>query len=131
GTRAILMAVQANIVKHLLFIRNTELTHLERLCKIGRREQGEALAAALADSLWAAGEGRGATVCLLSAAAHFAPRAGYRADSFTERVQLFEFSEKAAAQAFIFDHIHCFRDEGGHGLILFLYSLLFSRTLER
>ncbi|XP_015147327.2 inactive ubiquitin carboxyl-terminal hydrolase MINDY-4B isoform X12 [Gallus gallus] len=131
GTRAIVMAVQANIIKYLLFMKNTEHTHLERLCKISQKEQGEALAAALADSLWAAGDGRRATVCLLTAATHCSPPAGYKADSFTERIHLFEFPEKAAAQEFIFDHIGCFRDEGSHGLILFLYSLLFSRTLER
>ncbi|XP_040535422.1 inactive ubiquitin carboxyl-terminal hydrolase MINDY-4B isoform X12 [Gallus gallus] len=131
GTRAIVMAVQANIIKYLLFVRNTEHTHLERLCKISQKEQGEALAAALADSLWAAGDGRRATVCLLTAATHCSPPAGYKADSFTERIHLFEFPEKAAAQEFIFDHIGYFRDEGSHGLILFLYSLLFSRTLER
>nr|XP_038039880.1 inactive ubiquitin carboxyl-terminal hydrolase MINDY-4B isoform X5 [Anas platyrhynchos] len=131
GTRAILMAVQGNIIKYLLFVRNTEYTHLERLCKISQKEQGEALAAALADSLWAAGEGREATVCLISAATHFVPTTDYKADNFTERIQLFNFCEKAAAQKFIFDHINCFKSEGSKGLILFLYSLLFSRTLER
>uniref|UniRef100_A0A8C0A0Y2 Ubiquitin carboxyl-terminal hydrolase MINDY n=1 Tax=Anas zonorhyncha TaxID=75864 RepID=A0A8C0A0Y2_9AVES len=131
GTRAILMAVQGNIIKYLLFVRNTEYTHLERLCKISQKEQGEALAAALADSLWAAGEGREATVCLISAATHFVPTTDYKADNFTERIQLFNFFEKAAAQKFIFDHINCFKSEGSKGLILFLYSLLFSRTLER
>ncbi|XP_021249714.1 inactive ubiquitin carboxyl-terminal hydrolase MINDY-4B isoform X2 [Numida meleagris] len=212
GTRAIVMAVQANIIKYLLFVRNTEHTHLERseacflgaisgatvaaggplpmsgptselgdsqhpqgrthiwwpygagrvmwtraqghrgtdprcpcphlpgvlcstlhcrLCKISQKEQGEALAAALADSLWAAGDGRGATVCLLAAATRCSAPLGCKADSFTERIHLFEFREKAAAQEFLFDHIDCFRDEGSHGLILFLYSLLFSRTLER
>ncbi|XP_056214822.1 inactive ubiquitin carboxyl-terminal hydrolase MINDY-4B [Falco biarmicus] len=131
GPRAILMAVQAHIIKYLLFVRNTEYTHLERLCRINRREQGEALAAALADTLWAAGEGGRAVICLVTAAIHVMPSRGYKADNFTERIQLFEFSEKAAAQEFIFDHINCFKDEGSHGVILFLYSLLFSRTLER
>ncbi|NXC22628.1 MIY4B hydrolase, partial [Corythaeola cristata] len=131
GTRAILMAVQAHIIKHLLFVRNTEHTPLERLRRTGRREQGQALAAALADTLWAVGEAGRAIVCLLTTAAHLVPSGDYRADGFTERIQLFEFSEKAAAQEFIFDHINCFKDEGSHGVILFLYSLLFSRTLER
>ncbi|XP_064021844.1 inactive ubiquitin carboxyl-terminal hydrolase MINDY-4B [Pogoniulus pusillus] len=131
GTRAILMAVQAHIIRHLLFDRNTAATHLERLQGISRREQGEALAAALAQLLWAAGGGGRAVVCLLTAAVRFVPRGDYRADSFTERIQLFEFPEKAAAQEFISDHIDSFRGKGSHGLILFLYSLLFSRTLER
>ncbi|XP_050758643.1 inactive ubiquitin carboxyl-terminal hydrolase MINDY-4B [Gymnogyps californianus] len=131
GTRAILMAVQAHIIKYLLFVRNTEYTHLERLCRVSRQEQGEALAAALADTLWAAGGGGRAVICLVAAAVHVAPRGDYKADNFTERIQLFEFCEKAAAQEFIFDHINCFKGEGSHGVILFLYSLLFSRSLER
>ncbi|NXW46119.1 MIY4B hydrolase, partial [Nyctiprogne leucopyga] len=131
GPRAILMAVQAYIIKYLLFERNTEHTHLERLCRVGRREQGQALAAALADTLWAAGGAGRAIVCLVTTAVHVVPSGDYKADNFTERIQLFEFSEKAAAQEFIFDHINCFKGEGSHGVILFLYSLLFSRTLER
>ncbi|KAF1474147.1 Inactive ubiquitin carboxyl-terminal hydrolase MINDY-4B, partial [Pygoscelis antarcticus] len=131
GTRAILMAVQAHIIKYLLFIRNTEYTHLERLCRISRQEQGEALAVALADTLWAAGGGVRAVICLVTTDIHVMPSGDYKADNFTERIQLFEFSEKAAAQEFIFDHINCFKGEGSHGVILFLYSLLFSRTLER
>ncbi|XP_026710457.1 inactive ubiquitin carboxyl-terminal hydrolase MINDY-4B isoform X2 [Athene cunicularia] len=134
GTRAILMAVQAHVIAYLLFVRNTRHTHLDRLRRVSGQEQGEALAAALADTLWAAaaggGGGRRVVVCL-AAAAHIVPRGDYEADSFTERIQLFEFSEKAAAQEFIFDHINCFKGEGSHGVILFLYSLLFSRTLER
>ncbi|NXF52658.1 MIY4B hydrolase, partial [Oceanites oceanicus] len=131
GTRAILMAVQAHIIKYLLFVRHTEYTHLERLGRTSRRQQGEALAAALADTLWAAGGGGRAVICLVTAAVHVTPSGDYKADNFTERIQLFEFCEKAAAQDFIFDHINCFKGEGSHGVILFLYSLLFSRTLER
>ncbi|NXI37637.1 MIY4B hydrolase, partial [Galbula dea] len=131
GTRAILMAVQAHIIKYLLFGRNTEDTHLERLCRISRREQGEALAAALTELLWTAGGGGRAITCLVTTTTHILPCGDYAADNFTERIQLFEFSEKAAAQEFIYDHINCFRGEGSHGVILFLYSLLFSRTLER
>ncbi|NWS59366.1 MIY4B hydrolase, partial [Chunga burmeisteri] len=131
GTRAILMAVQAHIIKYLLFVRNTEYTHLERLCRLSGQEQGEALAAALAETLWAAGAGGRAVVCLLTPAGPVVPSGDYKADNVTERIQLFEFSEKAAAQEFIFDHINSFKGEGSHGVILFLYSLLFSRTLER
>ncbi|NXP46987.1 MIY4B hydrolase, partial [Heliornis fulica] len=131
GMRAVLMAVQAHIIRHLLFVRDTAQTPWERLCRISRREQGEALAAALAETLWAAGGGVRAVVCLVTTTVHVVPRGGYKADNFTERIQLFEFSEKAAAQEFICDHVNCFRGEGSRGVILFLYSLLFSRTLER
>ncbi|NXY58531.1 MIY4B hydrolase, partial [Callaeas wilsoni] len=131
GTRAILAAVQAHIITYLLFTRETECTHLERLCRVGRREQGQALATALAETLWAAGGGGSAVVCLVTAPITVMPREDCRAQSFTERIRLFEFSEKAAAQEFISDHINCFKGKGSHGVILFLYSLLFSRTLER
>ncbi|NXG15637.1 MIY4B hydrolase, partial [Grallaria varia] len=131
GTRALLMAVQAHIITYLLFGRDTEYTHLERLCRIGQQEQGQALATALAETLWAAGGGGRAVVCLITTAVTVRPQGGYRADTFTERIRLFEFSEKAAAQEFISHHINCFKCEGSHGVILFLYSLLFSRTLER
>ncbi|NXS89125.1 MIY4B hydrolase, partial [Erpornis zantholeuca] len=131
GTRPILVAVQAHIISYLLFTRETEHTHLERLTRVGRWEQGQALATALAETLWAAGGGGRAVVCLVTAPISMMPHEGYRANSFTESFQLFEFSEKATAQEFIFDHINCFKGEGSHGVILFLYSLLFSRTLER
>ncbi|NWU96298.1 MIY4B hydrolase, partial [Upupa epops] len=131
GPRAILMAVQAHIIKYLLFERPTEHTHLERLHRISRQEQGEGLAVALAELLWAAGGGRRAVICLVTTAIHIVPSRDYIADNFTERIQLFEFLEKAAALEFIFKHINCFRAEGSRGVILFLYSLLLSRTLER
>ncbi|NXM67483.1 MIY4B hydrolase, partial [Serilophus lunatus] len=131
GTRAILMAVQAHIIAYLLFTRDSKYTALERLCRIGQQEQGQALAVALAQTLWAAGGGSRAVVCLSTAAVPVVPPGGCRADAFTETIRLFEFSEKAAAQEFLCDHINCFKGEGSHGVILFLYSLLFSRTLER
>ncbi|NXA73685.1 MIY4B hydrolase, partial [Thryothorus ludovicianus] len=131
GTRAILAAVQAHVITYLLFTRQTECTHLERLCRVGQREQGQALASALAETLWAAGGGGRVAVCLVTAPVTTVPHQGCSANSFTERIRLFEFSDKAAAQGFISDHINCFKGEGSHGVILFLYSLLFSRTLER
>ncbi|NWY52723.1 MIY4B hydrolase, partial [Chionis minor] len=119
GTRPILMAVQAHVIKYLLFVRNTEYTHLERLSRTSREEQGQALAAALADTLWAAGGGGGAVICLLTTAPHLLPSAHYKPDGFTERIQLFEFSEKAAAQEFLLDHINCV------SMAYLLYSELF------
>ncbi|XP_024624805.1 inactive ubiquitin carboxyl-terminal hydrolase MINDY-4B [Neophocaena asiaeorientalis asiaeorientalis] len=47
------------------------------------------------------------------------------------KLQLFELLEKEATEKFIYDHVQCFKGEGSHGVILFLYSLIFSRTFER
>lgn len=64
----------------------TDPRPLARLRRISRREQGTALAAALAETLWAAGGGRTAVICLVTATVHAAPSRDCRADSFTERV---------------------------------------------
>ncbi|XP_069476472.1 inactive ubiquitin carboxyl-terminal hydrolase MINDY-4B [Ambystoma mexicanum] len=132
GARAVQMAVQANIIKYLLFIKNTEVhSHLHSLYQVSRKDQEKALAAALSDILWTAGEAQQSTVCLVSTDCHFTPCPDYKIDHFTEKLVLFEFSEKEALQKFANDHIHCFKNEGSHGVILFLYSLLFSRTFQR
>ncbi|CAM4720161.1 unnamed protein product [Lepidochelys kempii] len=101
------------------------------LCEMSQTEQENALAKSLGDILWTAGECRKAIVCLVTTDTYFTPNIDYKIDNLTERLQLFEFFEKEAAQKFICDHIQCFKGEGSHGVILFLYSLLFSRTLER
>uniref|UniRef100_A0A2K5XQN1 MINDY family member 4B n=1 Tax=Mandrillus leucophaeus TaxID=9568 RepID=A0A2K5XQN1_MANLE len=101
------------------------------LCEISKKEQEQALAAALAGILWAAGAAQKATICLVSEDTYIASTPDYSVDNFTERLQLFEFLENEAAEKFIYDHLQCFRGEGSHGVILFLYSLIFSRTFER
>ncbi|XP_066477623.1 inactive ubiquitin carboxyl-terminal hydrolase MINDY-4B [Tiliqua scincoides] len=132
GATAIQMAVQVYIIKYLLFVQNKEENvHLQSLCELSQKEQDEALAAALADILWTAGERQKATVCLVTSDTYFAPSVDYKVDHFTERIQLFEFFEKETAQQFLYNHIHYLNYEGSHGVILFLYSLLFSRTFER
>lgn len=59
-----------------------------RLRRTSRQEQGEALAAALADTLWAAGGGGRATISLLAPALHLMPSGAYKPDNFTERVSM-------------------------------------------
>ncbi|XP_053316070.1 inactive ubiquitin carboxyl-terminal hydrolase MINDY-4B [Spea bombifrons] len=132
GTRAIQMAVQAHIIKCLLFTKNEdEHSTLQSLYDISPKQQEKALAAALTDILWMAGDGKKATICLITNDSYFTESTEYKTDSFTERLQLFEFAEKGKVEKFLGVHIHCFRDEGSHGIILFLYSLLLSRTFER
>ncbi|XP_048190394.1 inactive ubiquitin carboxyl-terminal hydrolase MINDY-4B [Perognathus longimembris pacificus] len=127
GAGSIQMAVQGSILKYLLFIRSRADSSVHRLHMLSRQEQEQALAMALADILWAAGEAGKATVSL-------APEdmcTASSGDDFMERLHLFEFPEKEAMEKFIYDHIQCFKGEGSHGVILFLCSLVFSRTFER
>ncbi|XP_036937234.1 inactive ubiquitin carboxyl-terminal hydrolase MINDY-4B [Acanthopagrus latus] len=132
GTRPIQMVVQARIIKHLLFVRqsSSEERTLQSLC-VGPRDQERALAVVLSDSLWLAGQEVSATVTLVTEDYCITPHLDYKLDNFTERLQLFTFNNKDDVRKFIFDHIQCFTDEGSHGVILFLYSLICSRTVDR
>ncbi|XP_069829995.1 inactive ubiquitin carboxyl-terminal hydrolase MINDY-4B [Dendropsophus ebraccatus] len=132
GTRAIQLVVQANIIKYLLFTKNkNDCTSIKSLSELSQKQQERALAASIADILWTAGEMKRATICLITSDSYFTESPDYKTDHFTERLQLFEFVEKDPLEKFLGAHIHCFKDEGSHGVILFLYSLLFSRTISR
>ncbi|XP_048017835.1 LOW QUALITY PROTEIN: inactive ubiquitin carboxyl-terminal hydrolase MINDY-4B [Megalobrama amblycephala] len=132
GAKCIQMVVQAHIIKYLLFNRpvNSACT-MQSMVEVGEKEQRRALAAALADILWTAGEEQTATISLVTSERCFTPHLDYKLDSFTERLQLFTFKKKDDVRSFICEHIQCFKEEGSHGIILFLYSLIFSRTIDR
>uniref|UniRef100_A0A3Q3MX79 MINDY family member 4B n=1 Tax=Mastacembelus armatus TaxID=205130 RepID=A0A3Q3MX79_9TELE len=130
GAQAIQMVVQARIIKHLLFMRQTVSLCLS-LSQVGQRVQEKALAAALSSSLWLAGQEVSATVTLVSEEYCITPHLDYKLDVFTEKLQLFTFYKEEDVRKFILDHIQCFKEEGSHGVILFLYSLIFSRSVDR
>ncbi|KAJ6669431.1 hypothetical protein lerEdw1_008240, partial [Lerista edwardsae] len=89
GATAIQMAVQVNIIKYLLFVRHKEENvYLQSLSELSQKEQDEALAAALADILWTAGERQKATICLVTSDTYFNPSIDYKVDYFTERVSM-------------------------------------------
>ncbi|XP_055978031.1 inactive ubiquitin carboxyl-terminal hydrolase MINDY-4B [Sorex fumeus] len=124
GARSVQMAVQGFIVKHLLFPAQGTVPSPGSLSALGPLEQGRGLAAALTTILWAAGAARRATVCLVT------PTASHSGDDVIERLRLFELSEREATEQFIYDHLPCFEAEGSRGVVLFLCSLVLSRTLE-
>ncbi|XP_054452546.1 inactive ubiquitin carboxyl-terminal hydrolase MINDY-4B [Anoplopoma fimbria] len=126
------MVVQARIIKYLLFIRQSgsDGRTLHSLT-VGQKDQDGALAAALTDSLWLAGQEVSATVTLVTEDYCITPHLDYKLDNFTERLQLFTFNRKDAVMKFILEHIQCFKEEGSHGVILFLYSLICSRSVDR
>ncbi|XP_063772122.1 inactive ubiquitin carboxyl-terminal hydrolase MINDY-4B isoform X2 [Pseudophryne corroboree] len=132
GARSIQLVVQAHIIKYLLF-QKKECDHgsLSSLAELSQKQQERALAASLAYILWTAGEMKRATICLITSDSYFTESPDYKTDNFTEKLLLFEFVEKDNLEKFLCAHIHCFKDEGSHGVILFLYSLLFSRTIIR
>ncbi|XP_073780460.1 inactive ubiquitin carboxyl-terminal hydrolase MINDY-4B isoform X12 [Danio rerio] len=108
GACAVQMVVQAHIIKYLLFNRSAESDcTIQSMMTVGEMEQRKALAAALTDILWAAGEEETVTVCLVTSERCFTPHLNYKLDSFTERLQLFTFKKKEEARAFIYEHIQC------------------------
>ncbi|XP_047248150.1 inactive ubiquitin carboxyl-terminal hydrolase MINDY-4B isoform X2 [Girardinichthys multiradiatus] len=111
GARAIQMVIQARIIKYLLFSQqsSTDRRTLHSLGQVDQRDQEKALAAALSDSLWLAGQEELATVTLVTEDYCITPHLDYKLDNFTEK----------------------FKEEGSHGVILFLYSLICSRTVNR
>ncbi|XP_063138966.1 inactive ubiquitin carboxyl-terminal hydrolase MINDY-4B isoform X2 [Rattus norvegicus] len=131
GAQSIQMAVQGSIIKYLLFAREGKDCSLHSLCNLSQREQEQALAAVLAGILWAAGTAQKAIVCFVTKDIHSTSTLDCSRDNFIERLQLFEFSEKEATEKFVYDHLQRFQGEGSHGVILFLYSLVLSRTFER
>ncbi|XP_017163898.1 protein FAM188B2 isoform X1 [Poecilia reticulata] len=133
GARAIQMVIQARIIKFLLFSQpgSTDRSTLHSLSQLQQRDQDKALAAALSDSLWLAGQEERATVTLVTEDYCITPHLDYKLDDFTEKLQLFTFDRKDDVWKFILDHIQCFKAEGSHGVILFLYSIICSRTVDR
>ncbi|KAI2655898.1 Inactive ubiquitin carboxyl-terminal hydrolase MINDY-4B [Labeo rohita] len=108
GACAVQMVVQAHIIKYLLFNRpeNSDCT-MQSMVTLGEKEQRKALAAALTDILWTAGEEQTATVCLVTSECCFTPHMDYKLDNFTERLQLFTFKKKEDIRSFICEHIQC------------------------
>ncbi|XP_069566584.1 inactive ubiquitin carboxyl-terminal hydrolase MINDY-4B [Brachyistius frenatus] len=133
GARAVQMVVQARVIKRLLFgcQSDSDGRTLCSLTEVGQSDQEGALAAALTDTLWLAGQEVGATVTLVTEDYCITPHLDYKLDTFTEKLQLFTFTQKEDVRKFLLDHIQCFKEEGSHGVILFLYSLICSRTVDR
>lgn len=53
---------------------------------VGQKDQDRALAAALSDSLWLAGQEKSATVTLITEDYCITPHLDYKLDNFTEKV---------------------------------------------
>ncbi|XP_078785981.1 inactive ubiquitin carboxyl-terminal hydrolase MINDY-4B [Oryzias latipes] len=133
GARTVQMVIQARIIKHLLFGQQvgSERRVLLSLTELGSQEQQGALVAALSDSLWLAGQEESATVTMVTEDFCHQPYLDHKLDLLTEKMQMFVFNRKENLSSFLLDHIQCFQEEGGHGVILFLYSLVCSRTIDR
>ncbi|EDV26640.1 uncharacterized protein TRIADDRAFT_54852 [Trichoplax adhaerens] len=109
GPCGILAALQAFFLKHLLFT-NPENQNIAKsqIANVTESMQQESLVLAIAETLWKAGNCRRSVVALLQSSVHFKGNSQFRLDQLTEK----------------------FQNPKGNGCILYLYSLILSRTVE-
>ncbi|CAF1322477.1 unnamed protein product [Rotaria magnacalcarata] len=130
GARGLILCVQGFVLRHLL-LKNVLSESQHRSISVSVEARTEALVDALTEMLWQAGEYRGATVCIpYSGDACFTNHGDhYVPDRITERLHMFEFIDLGKLRSFIIKCLPYFMKE--NGVIIFLYSLMLSRTLKK
>lgn len=130
GPCGVLAAIQACVLQELLF--GDCKIPLKRFGDPTHEERSEALATALAKIFWRAGENKTAVVTIGSGKAVFqggAPK--YRADDLTETLMLNHFKSYDDLLGFLKQNVHHFMTDGTGGVILTLYSVIFSRYIDQ
>ncbi|XP_052708268.1 probable ubiquitin carboxyl-terminal hydrolase MINDY-4 [Crassostrea angulata] len=130
GPCGVLAAIQACVLQELLF--GDCKIPLKRFGDPTHEERSQALATALAKIFWRAGENKTAVVTIGSGKAVFqggAPK--YRADDLTETLMLNHFKSYDNLLGFLKQNVHHFMTDGTGGVILTLYSVIFSRYIDQ
>lgn len=130
GPCGVLAAIQACVLQELLF--GDCKIPLKRFGDPTHEERSQALATALAKIFWRAGENKTAVVTIGSGKAVFqggAPK--YRADDLTETLMLNHFKSYDDLLGFLKQNVHHFMTDGTGGVILTLYSVIFSRYIDQ
>ncbi|XP_046392115.1 inactive ubiquitin carboxyl-terminal hydrolase MINDY-4B isoform X2 [Ischnura elegans] len=144
GTRSLLAAVQAHVIKHLIFPPPPPRPHPKvpgaalRALRPSAEKQQEALWQSLADIIWRAGERARGIVCLSPCAttggegapSYVAQSSVYFQDGVTERLRIFEFHVKEDLEIFLKCYAYIFQEDPGPGALLLLYSAVLSRGLD-
>ena len=137
GPCGILAAVQAFILKHILFSSTSSSSSWRNP---SRETQESALICSLAEILWRAangadGEAQNEVVIALRDQ-HSGRRVGgvesRKSDGITEQLLLYRPAERSlsATRDFIDAHLDAFMDPGGCGVVLFTCSVLLTRSLD-
>ncbi|XP_071947086.1 probable ubiquitin carboxyl-terminal hydrolase MINDY-4 [Antedon mediterranea] len=129
GPCGILASVQACMLQQLLFgeRKHASSASLQPL----PTERSQCLAGGLADIFWRAGSRKSATVCLSSGRTVFTCGGRYKADNLTETLNLNTFSTYEDLSNFLKANIGAFEGQNSPGVILSLYSVIFSRTVDK
>ncbi|XP_069815363.1 probable ubiquitin carboxyl-terminal hydrolase MINDY-4 [Dendropsophus ebraccatus] len=126
GPCGVLAAVQACVLRHLLFGKESENSRPLQPSDIVRTS---CLCKALADVLWRGGEGKEAVVALSSGKQQFSPAGRYKADGILESLILYSLRTYEDLVIFLQQNINQF-EHGPFGCILLTVSVVFSRTFD-
>ncbi|XP_063842046.1 inactive ubiquitin carboxyl-terminal hydrolase MINDY-4B-like isoform X1 [Scylla paramamosain] len=130
STKGFVMCVQAFVLKHLLFSSRKlgAVADVPKLLRTTRAAQVEALLGALSDMLWTAGGRQGAVLCLAHSEGNSSDDPQYMNDGCTEKIVVFQLGSYEEVKYTIKKYLFEMVTEGHHGMLLFLYSIVLSRT---
>ncbi|EDV28476.1 uncharacterized protein TRIADDRAFT_51423 [Trichoplax adhaerens] len=132
GPCGVIAVVQAFVLRHLIFDEDDE-NNYKRLKAVNERERQNALALALADILWIAGEESKTAIVLLPPDDDRSKPIGasqVRLNDMTEDGILYQFNAFNDLRDFIKKKLPIFQHEFGYGVAFFLYSAILSRGIE-
>ncbi|XP_069943597.1 inactive ubiquitin carboxyl-terminal hydrolase MINDY-4B-like isoform X2 [Cherax quadricarinatus] len=133
STKGLIICIQAYVLKHLLFssYKAGAVGDVLRLLRTTRKAQIDSLVGALSDILWKAGERKHAVLCLTQEEIFVSNHPSFMEDGCTEKIVTFDFDKYEELKFNIRKYLYELVNENGNGLILFLYSLILSRTFHR
>eukprot|EP00112_Aurelia_sp_Birch-Aquarium-sp1_P003515 Seg1393.11 transcript_id=Seg1393.11/GoldUCD/mRNA.D3Y31 product="putative ubiquitin carboxyl-terminal hydrolase MINDY-4" protein_id=Seg1393.11/GoldUCD/D3Y31 len=126
---SVMACIQAFVLKHALFgempqgidASPYQISIYHKKCVVS----------ALTDILWQAGMQEKAVVCLPTFERDAFYTIDMKCDGLIEKIQIYEFSEKTDLHNFIQGNIKFFEEDGRHGCVIFIYSLIMSRTYDK
>ncbi|CAM9618135.1 unnamed protein product, partial [Discosporangium mesarthrocarpum] len=127
GPCGVLAAVQAFLLQHLLYGGEAGCDWQAP----SRAQQERALVFALSEIIWRAGRGKAAILVLATCDYFIHKSSQYKPDGVTERVQLHHLTCRGDLENMVEKNIDQFTQEKGYGVILLVYSCVFSRGLEK
>ncbi|XP_028165073.1 inactive ubiquitin carboxyl-terminal hydrolase MINDY-4B isoform X2 [Ostrinia furnacalis] len=144
GARSLLSALQAHIIKWLLFDSRPQTKGAknslppETYLRPSEERQEESVWRACSEVIWRcaggfnpqAGTEPKAIVTLPSETIYVQHSSQYYQDGITEKLHLFELKNLEDLQIFIKRYLYLFQTEEGSGALLLLYSVILSRGIE-
>ncbi|XP_045503826.1 inactive ubiquitin carboxyl-terminal hydrolase MINDY-4B [Colias croceus] len=138
GTRSLLSALQAHIIKWLLFDSrpitkdNKSKEPPDSYLRPSEERQEEALWRACSEVIWrcAGSNEPKAMLALPTDHTYVQHSSNYYQDGITEKLHLFEFKSLEDLQIFIKRYLYLFQSEDGSGALLLLYAAILSRGCE-